>query len=111
MHVRRSRPWAALALALALGGLSAPTSAADAGADRAAAPTTGRFITTTKQGVVLVDEDGKHQDTVIRAKKAVVADMPPKSGTFIWASRSSGATKWHITNLFGADLGSFRVPA
>jgi hypothetical protein len=61
--------------------------------------------------VVLVDEDGKHQDTLIRAKKAVVADMHPKTGTFIWASSSTGVTTWQITNLFGADLGSFNVPA
>jgi len=114
MHARRSTVWAALALPLALalsGALVVPTSAAPAGAERAAAPTTGRFLTTSKQGVVLVDEDGKHQDTLIPAKKAVVADMHPKSGTFIWSSSSAGATKWHITNLFGADLGSFNVPA
>jgi hypothetical protein len=113
MHVRRSTVWAALALplTLALTGLAAPTTAAPAGADRAGAPTTGRFLTTSKQGVVLVDEDGKHQDVLIPAKKAVVADMHPISGTFIWSSSSAGATTWHITNLFGADLGSFNVPA
>src|SRR3954453_18963087 len=113
MHVRRSTMWAALALplAMAIGGLSAPTSAATSAQARAAAPTTGRFITTTKKGVVRVDEDGKHQHTVIEAKNAVVADMHPKSGTFIWASSSTGVTKWHITNLFGSDLGSFKVPA
>ena len=37
--------------------------------------------------------------------------MHPKSGTFIWSSSSAGVTTWHITNLFGADLGSFNVPA
>ena len=113
MRARRSTIWASLVLALGLSvsGLAAPTTAAPADADRAGAPTTGRFLTTAKQGVVLVDEDGTHQDTLIRAKKAVVADMHPKTGTFIWSSRSSGVTKWHITNLFGADLGTFNVPA
>src|SRR4051812_33985643 len=105
MHVRRSNLWGALALPLALalsGTLVVPTSAAPAGADRAGTPTTGRFLTTSKQGVVLVDEDGKHQDTVIPAKKAAVADMHPTTGTFIWSSGSTGVTTWHITNLFGA---------
>jgi hypothetical protein len=115
MHVRRSTVWAALALplAIALGvsGLAVPTTAAPADADRAAAPTTGRFLTTTKKGVVLVDEDGKNQNLLIRAKGAVVADLHVKAGTFIWSSSSTGGTKWQITNLFGADLGSFTVPA
>jgi len=112
MRARRTSVLAALALPLALalsGTLSVPSTAKPADSDRASAPTTGRFITTSKQGVVLVDENGKRQHTLIKAHKAVIADMHALSGTFIWST--GGATTWHITNLFGADLGEFNVPA
>ncbi len=114
MHLRRSTTWAALALPLALtisGAVTASTTSASAGTDRAAAATTGRFITTSKQGVVLVDENGKNRDTLVNARKAVVADIHPTTGTYLWGSGSGVVTKWHITNLFGADLGTFNVPA
>ncbi len=114
MHVRRSTVWAALALPLALtmsGTLTAAATSASEATDRAAAPTTGRFITTSKQGVVLVDENGKNRHTLVKARKAVVADIHASTGTFLWGSGSGDVKKWQITNLFGADLGSFKVPA
>ena len=114
MQARRSTVLAALALPMVLaltGTPSLPSAASAPGDADRATPTTGRFITTSKKGVVLVDENGKRQHTLIKARKAVVADMHPKTGTFIWSSSTAGVTKWHITNLFGADLGEFNVPA
>lgn len=114
MHVRRMTTWAALLLPLALAGtltVPAVASAPAGGAERAAAPTTGRFITTDQPGVVLVDENGRRAHTILRARKAVIADMHPTTGVFLWSSGGGSKTTWHVANLFGADLASFKVPA
>jgi hypothetical protein len=102
-----------LALSLTLAGtLTTPTSAAGtASSPSAKAPTTGRFITTDKPGVVLVDENGKHPHTILQADRATLADVHPTTGVFLWSSGGGSKALWHVANLYGADLATFKVPA
>lgn len=83
---------------------------ADSAAPRAV--TTGRFITATKKGVVLVDEDGRRERTLIRVRgqRAEVLEMHPETGVFLWSATKGKRTTFHISNVFGADLGEFRTP-
>ena len=117
MNLRRPTTWAVGTLSLALslslaGALTSSTSAAgDSATPIAKALTTGRFITTDKPGVVLVDENGKRPHTILQAKKATLADVHPATGTFLWSSGGGSKKTWHVANLYGADLATFKVPA
>jgi hypothetical protein len=117
MNLRRSTTWFAgtlsVLLTLTLAGTVTTATSASGTADRhgAKALTTGRFITTDKPGVVLVDENGKRPHTILRANKATLADVHPATGTFLWSSGGGSKATWHVANIYGADLASFRVPA
>jgi hypothetical protein len=117
MRVRRAAVASGVTLTVALSavttaglGATAQTSDAAGGAEMAA--TTGRLITATKKGVVLVDEDGRRERTLIRVRgeRADVLEMHPETGVFLWSATKGKRTTFHISNVFGADLGEFRTP-
>jgi hypothetical protein len=115
MHVRRSAIGAALVLPLALTGLA--TTAATGATERApeaakAAPTTGRLITSDKPGIVLVDETGKRSKVLVdaRGKHADLAQINVTTGTFLWSTTPGKKTTWHVSNLYGAQIGDFTLP-
>ena len=113
MQFRRAFVATGVALTLALssvgvaGASAAPTS--DSRDAVAKAGTTGRFITTSKKGIVLVDENGARKKTLIREKRADLVDVHSDTGVFLY-STGKGKKTWHIANLFGADLGEFTLP-
>ncbi|MXG90132.1 hypothetical protein [Nocardioides flavescens] len=119
MRVRRAAVASGVTLTLALSavttaGLGGAAQASDAGSSAGAerAATTGRLITATKKGVVLVDEDGRRERTLIRVRgqRADVLEMHPETGVFLWSTTTGKRTTFHISNVFGADLGDFRTP-
>jgi len=121
MRVRRAAVATGVTLTLALSavttagpGATAQADSAGAGgsADGARAVTTGRLITATKRGVVLVDEDGRRERTLVRVRgqHTDVLEMHPETGVFLWSTTKGKRTTFHISNVFGADLGDFRTP-
>ena len=116
MRVRRALTATSVALTLALtsagavGASATPGSTAASGSSASKAGTTGRFITSSKKGIVLVDETGARKKTLIRERGVDLVDVHSDTGVFTYSTTKRKKTTWHIANLFGADLGDFRLP-
>ena len=114
MRARRTTVLAALALPLALALSGLPTASVDGGARRqrpGRARPRGGSSRPPSRASCWSTRTASTRTPSSRPAGPSIADLHPKTGTFIWSSRSGGATTWHITNLFGADLGDFNVPA